>query len=95
MMSLVRFLALPILVSFVACAHPKTTATPAPAPVRTTAAVPGNEVSDLARREILRRQERIQAADRAALESHQRMADGDLEGAVSGYREAARAVGAP
>lgn len=51
-------------------------------------AVPENEISELARREILRRRERVARADRAALESRQRMAEGNLEGAVSGYREA-------
>lgn len=47
-----------------------------------------SEISGIAEREILRRQDQILRADEAAIQSHQRMSDGDLEGAVQGYRSA-------
>jgi len=51
-------------------------------------AAPGNEVSDLARREIVRRQEMIRRMDAAALEANRALAENDLEGAVGGFRQA-------
>jgi len=59
---------------------------PAPAPI--TAAAPTNPVSDLARREILRRQERVRRMDAAALEANRALSENDLEEAVGGFRQA-------
>jgi hypothetical protein len=61
---------------------------PAPAPAPTV--VPDNPVSEIAQREILRRQERIHQMDAAALGASLALSENDLEGAVSGFREASR-----
>jgi len=66
-------------------AHPSP-ARPSPPPG--PAAAPANPVSDLARREILRRQERVRRMDAAALEANRALAENDLEGAVGGFRQA-------
>lgn len=46
------------------------------------------EISGIAEREIIRRQERMRQADEAALRAARRQADGDLEGATQEYRRA-------
>ncbi|NNE90343.1 MAG: hypothetical protein HKN23_01725 [Verrucomicrobiales bacterium] len=51
--------------------------------------VPANEgVPAIARREIIRRQERMRAADTAALRAGQQQAAGDTEGAIQSYKQA-------
>lgn len=54
------------------------------------AVVPDNPISDIAQREILRRQDRIRRMDEAALEANRALSENDLEGAVGGFREAAQ-----
>jgi hypothetical protein len=68
------------------CASPKRSATAPPAPI--PAAVPDNPISEIAQREILRRQERIRQMDATALEANRALSENDLEGAVSGFRQA-------
>lgn len=63
-------------------------ASPAPAPTPTI--VPDNPISEIAQREIIRRQERVHQMDAAALEANRALSENDLEGAVSGLREASR-----
>lgn len=60
----------------------------APAPACTV--VPDNRISEIAQREILRRQERLHQMDAAALGASRALSENDLEGAVSGFQEAAR-----
>ncbi len=67
------------------CAIPKSSATAPTAPVPATA--PDNTISEIAQREILRRQERIRQMDAAALEANRALSENDLEGAVSGFRQ--------
>ena len=52
--------------------------------------LPPDSAPAIARREVIRRQERIRQMDEAAIRASQAMAEDDLEGAVSGFR---RAVG--
>lgn len=77
-----------LLISLSACgSRPQvTTAAPVPAPT----VVPDNPISQIAQREILRRQERIRRMDATALEANRALSENDLEGAVSGFREASR-----
>jgi hypothetical protein len=70
----------------ISCAGPRRSATARPSPTRTV--VPENPVSDLAQREILRRQELIRQMDATALEASRSLSENDLEGAVSGFRRA-------
>lgn len=56
----------------------------------TSTVVPDNPISEIAQREILRRQERIHQMDAAALEASRALSENDLEGAVNGFREASR-----
>jgi len=73
----------------ISCASPhKSVIAPAPAPAPTV--VPDNPISEIALREILRRQERLHQIDTAALEANRALSENDLEGAVSGFREASR-----
>jgi len=73
--------------------NPPAASTPLPAATHAPRTIaPENEISGIAEREIIRRQDRILRADAAAIESHQRMSAGDLEGAVSGYRTAVSAL---
>jgi hypothetical protein len=67
---------------------PESRSTPSPAPAPTI--VPDNPISEIAQREILRRQERLHQIDTAALEANRALSENDLEGAVSGFREASR-----
>ncbi|MBU6179654.1 MAG: hypothetical protein KGR69_08305 [Verrucomicrobia bacterium] len=50
--------------------------------------IPDNPISEIAQREILRRQERIRQMDSTALEANRALSENDLEGAVSGFRQA-------
>jgi hypothetical protein len=68
------------------CAIQKRSATEPPVAVPT--AVPDNPISEIAQREILRRQERIRQMDATALEANRALSENDLEGAVSGFRQA-------
>jgi hypothetical protein len=68
------------------CAIPKRSPTAPPVAVPT--AVPDNPISEIAQREILRRQERIRQMDATALEANRALSENDLEGAVSGFRQA-------
>lgn len=82
-----RFIAATLLALVVtSCASPKRPATAPPVAVPT--AVPDNPVSEIAQREILRRQERLRKMDAAALEANRALSENDLEGAVSGFRQA-------
>jgi hypothetical protein len=72
------------------CAIPKRSATAPPAPVH--AVVPDNPISEIAQREILRRQERVRQMDAMALEANRALSENDLEGAVSGFRHASGAA---
>jgi hypothetical protein len=82
-----RFTAATLLALVVtSCASPKRPAT-AP-PVAAPTAVPDNPISEIAQREILRRQERIRQMDATALEANRALSENDLEGAVSGFRQA-------
>lgn len=82
-----RFIAMNLLAFMVtSCAIPKRSATAPPAPV--PAAVPDNPISEIAHREILRRQERIRQMDATALQANRALSENDLEGAVSGFRQA-------
>jgi hypothetical protein len=69
----------------ISCASPhKSVIAPAP----TVAS--DNPISEIAQREILRRQERLHQIDAAALEANRALSENDLERAVSGFREASR-----
>ena len=71
----------------ISCASPqKSVIAPAPAPT----VVSDNPISEIAQREILRRQERLHQIDAAALEANRALSENDLERAVSGFREASR-----
>jgi hypothetical protein len=59
-------------------------------PLLAPTVVPDNPISEIAQREILRRQERLHQIDTAALEANRALSENDLEGAVSGFREASR-----
>jgi hypothetical protein len=59
-------------------------------PLLVPTVVPDNPISEIAQREILRRQERLHQIDTAALEANRALSENDLEGAVSGFREASR-----
>lgn len=61
-----------------------TTSAPAPSPTVT----PDNPISEIAQREIIRRQERVRQMDAAALEANRALSENDLEGAVNGFRQA-------
>lgn len=63
---------------------------PSPAHAPAPTVVPDNPISEIAQREILRRQERLHQMDAAALEASRALSENDLEGAVSGFREASR-----
>lgn len=63
---------------------PRPAASPAPAPT----VVPYNPISEIAQREIIRRQERLRQMDAAALEANHALSENDLERAVSGFRQA-------
>lgn len=64
---------------------PRSTSHP---PSAVPTAVPDNPISEIAQREILRRQERIRQMDATALEANRALSENDLEGAVSGFRQA-------
>jgi hypothetical protein len=82
-----RFIAATLLAFMVtSCAIPKRSPTAPPVAVPT--AVPDNPISEIAQREILRRQERIRQMDATALEANRALSENDLEGAVSGFRQA-------
>lgn len=66
---------------------PATTPRSAPAPA-SVEPLPDDSVPEIARREVIRRQERIRQMDEAALRASQAMAEDDLEGAVGGFRRA-------
>lgn len=67
------------------CASPhKSVIAPVPAPT----VVPDNAISEIAQREIIRRQERLRQMDAAALEANRALSESDLERAVSGFRQA-------
>ena len=78
---------------WVSCATPQTLphlskpAAPALPASAQSIAVSG-EVPAIAQREVIRRQEQIRSMDEAALRASEAMARDDLEGAVSGYRQA-------
>lgn len=61
-----------------------------PPPAAPSTAVPDNAISEIAQREIVRRQERIRQMDEAAMGASRALSENDLEGAVSGFREASR-----
>jgi hypothetical protein len=63
---------------------------PSPAAAPAPTVVADNPVSEIAQREILRRQERLHQMDAAALGASRALSENDLEGAVSGFREASR-----
>lgn len=76
------------LVSLSACgSRPQEPTTPS---TSSPAVAPDNPVSEMARREILRRQERIRQMDAVALEANRALSENDLEGAVSGFRQASQ-----
>ena len=84
-----RFIAATLLALVVtSCAGPKKSTTAVPVPSPTVA--PDNPVSEIAQREILRRQERLRQMDAAALEANRALSENDLEGAVSGFRRASQ-----
>lgn len=84
-----RFIAATLLILVVtSCASPKRPPTAPPVAAPTVA--PDNPVSEMARLEILRRQERIRQMDAAALEANRALSENDLEGAVSGFRQASQ-----
>jgi hypothetical protein len=96
-----RLLALALLGGTVSCAQKSSpslanqSVSPLGQPSTSTVAAPtsgGSRASDIANREIIRRQEMLRRADETALRASQAMANGDLEGAVSGYRSASQAV---
>lgn len=78
---------------WVSCAAPRTQphstkpASPASPASAQSIAVSG-DVPAIAQREVIRRQEQIRRMDEAALRASEAMAHDDLEGAVSGYRQA-------
>ena len=75
----------------ISCASPhKSVIAPAPAPAPAPTVVSDNPISEIAQREILRRQERLHQIDAAALEANRALSENDLERAVSGFREASR-----
>ena len=49
---------------------------------------PDESVPAIARREVIRRQERVRQMDEAAIRASQALANDDLEGAVDGFRRA-------
>jgi len=63
---------------------------PSPTNSGTAQPLPPDSAPAIARREVIRRQERIRRMDEAAIRASQALAEDDLEGAVSGFR---RAVG--
>ncbi len=68
---------------------PESAAVRQPVPA-VSAPLPDNAISEIAHREIVRRQERIRQMDEAALGASRALSQKDLEGAVAGFREAAR-----
>lgn len=83
------------LLGSVACqSDPKPVVTPSrPAPVPSAssgeaAPYPDDSVPAIARREVIRRQERVRQMDEAAIRASQALANDDLEGAVDGFRRA-------
>ncbi len=75
-----------LIASLSGCGSRTQSTTAAPAPAST--AVPDNAISEIAQREIIRRQERMRQMDAVALEANRALSENDLERAVSGFRQA-------
>ena len=67
---------------------PRPAATPPASSPGTPVTYPDESVPAIARREVIRRQERVRQMDEAAIRASQAMAEDDLEGAVEGFRRA-------
>lgn len=70
------------------CENTPPVSRPVPSPTPTRTIIPDNPISDLAQREIIRRQERVRQMDAMALAANRSLSENDLERAVSGFRQA-------